>query len=229
MSKKVIVIAPHPDDEILGVGGTIARFSDEGAEVYIVIITKGYPPLFDEESINIGRKEALEAHKFLNVKETFFLSFPAANLDSIPSREINDKLIDIFKDIKPDIIFIPFNGDIHIDHQRIFLSALVAARPNNSEFPSFIYAYETLSETNWNAPYITPNFVPNVFIDISQYLDKKIEAFKKYKSQIKEFPHERSIESLKMLAMLRGSTVGCYAAEAFVLVRGVYKLGKQII
>jgi LmbE family N-acetylglucosaminyl deacetylase len=229
MSKKVIVIAPHPDDEILGVGGTIARFSDEGVEVYIVIITKGYPPLFDEESINIGRKEALEAHKFLNVKETFFLSFPAANLDSIPSREINDKLIDIFKDIKPDIIFIPFNGDIHIDHQRIFLSALVAARPNNSEFPSFIYAYETLSETNWNAPYITPNFVPNVFIDISQYLDKKIEAFKKYKSQVKEFPHERSIESLKMLAMLRGSTVGCYAAEAFVLVRGVYKLGKQII
>ena len=229
MSKKVIVIAPHPDDEILGVGGTIARFSDEGVEVFIVIITKGYPPLFDEESINIGRKEALEAHKFLNVKETFFLSFPAANLDSIPSREINDKLIDIFKDIKPDIIFIPFNGDIHIDHQRIFLSALVAARPNNSEFPSFIYAYETLSETNWNAPYITPNFVPNVFIDISQYLDKKIEAFKKYKSQIKEFPHERSIESIKMLAMLRGSTVGCYAAEAFVLVRGVYKLGKQII
>jgi LmbE family N-acetylglucosaminyl deacetylase len=229
MSKKVIVIAPHPDDEILGVGGTIARFSDEGVEVYIVIITKGYPPLFDEESINIGRKEALEAHKFLNVKETFFLSFPAANLDSIPSREINDKLIDMFKDIKPDIIFIPFNGDVHIDHQRIFLSALVAARPNNSEFPSFIYAYETLSETNWNAPYITPNFVPNVFIDISQYLDKKIEAFKKYKSQVKEFPHERSIESLKMLAMLRGSTVGCYAAEAFVLVRGVYKLGKQII
>jgi len=229
MSKKVIVIAPHPDDEILGVGGTIARFSDEGVEVYIVIITKGYPPLFNEESINIGRKEALEAHKFLNAKETFFLSFPAANLDSIPSREINDKLIDIFKDIKPDIIFIPFNGDVHIDHQRIFLSALVAARPNNSEFPSFIYAYETLSETNWNAPYITPNFVPNVFIDISQYLDKKIEAFKKYKSQVKEFPHERSIESLKMLAMLRGSTVGCYAAEAFVLVRGVYKLGKQII
>jgi LmbE family N-acetylglucosaminyl deacetylase len=229
MSKKVIVIAPHPDDEILGVGGTMARLSDEGAEVYVIIATKGYPPLFDEESINIGRREALEAHKFLKVKETFFLSFPAANLDSIPSREINDKFVEIFKCIKPDIVFIPFNGDIHIDHQRISLSALVAARPNNSEFPVFIYAYETLSETNWNAPYLTPNFIPNVFIDISQYLDKKIEAFKKYKSQIKEFPNERSVESLKMLAMLRGSTVGCYAAEAFVLVRGFYKYDRKIL
>ncbi len=217
----VLIIAPHPDDEVLGAGGTIARFAAEGAEVYVVIATKGYPPDFKEEIVQKVRQEALAAHKVLGIKETIFLSLPAAKLDTIPHRDVNCQLIEVCQKVQPEILFIPFNGDLHLDHQRIFLSALVAARPNSNFAPKTIYAYETLSETNWNAPYVTPNFVPNVFVDISAYLEAKIQAMEIYASQLNPFPHERSVEALRALATLRGSTVGCFAAEAFVLVREV--------
>ncbi|MUG92009.1 PIG-L family deacetylase [Scytonema sp. UIC 10036] len=220
MNKKILVIAPHLDDEVLGVGGTIARFAAEDAEVCVVIVTqetdKDAQDVMEQE-----KQEALAAHKILGVKETIFLSFPAAELDTIPHRELNSKLIEVCKHVQPDTLFIPFNGDIHMDHQRVFLSALVAARPINSFAPKAIYTYETLSETNWNAPYLTPNFVPNVFINISAYLETKSQAMRMYASQMKPYPHERSEETIKALATLRGSTVGCFAAEAFVLLRNI--------
>jgi LmbE family N-acetylglucosaminyl deacetylase len=221
--KKVLVIAPHPDDEVLGVGGTIAKFASKGNEIYVVVVTKGYPPLFSEDMVIRGRQEALKAHELLGVKKTFFLDkFPAAKLDTVPHSEINAELANIIHMLKPDILFIPFNGDIHLDHQQVFLSSLVAIRPNGCGFsPQSVYAYETLSETNWNAPYLTPGFIPNVFIDISDFLDKKIQAMKSYQSQVKPFPNERSLESLHALATLRGSTVGVKAAEAFVLIREI--------
>jgi LmbE family N-acetylglucosaminyl deacetylase len=221
MNKKILVIAPHPDDEILGVGGTIARFAAEKAEVYIAVITKGYPPDYPEKISQIGRREALAAHQILGVKETIFLTFPAARLDTIPHQEVNSQIFELIKKFQPDTLFIPFYGDIHMDHQRVFLSSLVAGRPNNPYAPKAIYTYETLSETNWNAPYLTTNFVPNVFVDISPYLEIKMEAMRMYASQIKTFPNERSEESLRALATLRGSTVNHFAAEAFYLVRQV--------
>lgn len=221
MTKRILVIAPHADDEVLGVGGTIARFAAEGAEVYVVVVTCGYPPDYPPESSQEVRQQALLAHRLLGVKHTQFLPLPAANLDSVSYRDINRQLLDVIRNIRPEILYIPFNGDLHIDHQKVFLSALVAARPNSHYAPKAIYAYETLSETNWNAPYLTPNFVPSVFVDISGYLDAKIEAMQLYASQLKPFPHERSEEALRALATLRGSTVGRFAAEAFVLVREV--------
>ncbi|BAZ25053.1 LmbE-like protein [Kalymmatonema gypsitolerans NIES-4073] len=220
MNKKTLVIAPHLDDEVLGVGGTIARFATEGAEVYVVTVTQASAEC-EQHLIEQEKQEALAAHQLLGVKETIFLSFPAAELDIIPHRDLNNKLIEVYKHVQPETIFIPFNGDIHIDHQRVFLSALVAARPINTFAPKAIYAYETLSETNWNAPYLTPNFVPNVFVDISAFVETKIQAMRMYDSQLKPFPHERSEESLRALATLRGSTVGCFAAEAFVLLRNI--------
>ncbi len=221
LGDKILVIAPHPDDEILGVGGTIAKFAFEGKDIYVLICTKGYPPDFDMELVEVGREEAKKAHQFLGVKETIFLDFPAANLDKVSHKEINNKLVEILEYIKPNMVFIPFGGDLHIDHQKIFHSSLVALRPINSFKVEKIYIYETLSETNWNAPYLISNFIPNVYVDISEYLDKKEEAMKIYKSQLKEFPHERSLESIKALAMLRGSTIGVKAAEAFILIREV--------
>jgi LmbE family N-acetylglucosaminyl deacetylase len=219
---KILVIAPHPDDEILGVGGTIARYAAEGKEVYVAIVTKACPPDFSEEDAEIDRREALAAHRILGVKDTIFMSFPAARLDTIPHRDLNRELVKVCQQIQPDTIYIPFNGDIHLDHQKVFLSALVAARPNHSNAPRYIYAYETLSETNWYAPYLTPNFVPNTFVDISAHLETKIEAMQAYASQIKPFPNERSEESLRALATLRGSTVNHFAAEAFVLIRAIF-------
>jgi LmbE family N-acetylglucosaminyl deacetylase len=221
MNNRVLIIAPHPDDEVLGVGGTIARFASENSDVYVAIITKAVPPDFTEEVSQIDRQEALAAHQVLGVKETIFLSFPAARLDTVPHRDVNVKLFELIQKIRPETLFIPFVGDLHLDHQRVFLSSLVAARPNHAEAPKVIYAYETLSETNWNAPYIITNFVPNVFVDISPYLETKLEAMRMYASQLKPFPNERSEESLRALATLRGSTVGRFAAEAFYQIRQI--------
>ena len=217
MKDKILVIAPHTDDEVLGVGGTMARLAAEGAEVCVVIVTQGY----SAEEIESDRQEALAAHQLLGVKQTIFLPLPAANLDTVPHRDINRHLNEVIQNIQPEVLYIPFTGDLHVDHQKVFLSALVAARPNRPGAPRAIYAYETLSETNWNAPYLAPNFVPNVFVDISSYLETKIQAMQRYASQIKPFPNERSEESLRALATLRGSTVRCFAAEAFVLVREI--------
>lgn len=221
MFKRILVLAPHPDDEVLGVGGTIARFSAQGVQVYVGVLTKGYPPHFDPQLVQTGRQEALKAHEILGVTRTFFLDFPAAALDTVPHREVNKSLSELMQEVHPDALFLPFDGDLHLDHQRTFLSALVAARPNQVGAPQAVYAYETLSETNWQAPYIAPNFVPNVFFDISAFLEKKVAAMRAYRSQLKTFPHERSEQAIRALAMLRGSTVGLMAAEAFYLVREV--------
>lgn len=221
MSRRILVIAPHHDDEVLGAGGVMARFAAEGADVNVAIVTKGGPPLFAAEGVEQVRREAAEAHRILGVKQTRFLDLPAAGLDVIPHRDVNAALSGLLNECQPDLVFLPFNGDIHLDHQHIFLSSLVALRPGGTLRKIEIYAYETLSETNWNAPYVTPSFIPNTYFDISGYLDLKMSAMSAYRSQVKPFPNERSIEALRALATLRGCTIGCQAAEAFVLIRGV--------
>jgi N-acetylglucosamine malate deacetylase 1 len=218
---RIAIIAPHPDDEVLGCGGTIAKLAAEGNEVFVIIATKAGPPLFTEEFVERGRRESSAAHKLLGVKKTFFCELPAAALDVTRHSEINKELGKLINDLKPDLLFIPFLGDIHLDHQNIFLSSLVACRPNSAEYPKKILAYETLSETNWNAAYLTPGFQPNVFFDVTDFIDVKLRAFSCYQSQIKDFPHERSLVALEALATLRGATVFCKAAEAFVLIREV--------
>lgn len=220
--RSLLVVAPHPDDEVLGVGGTIAKRASEGDRVHVVIVTRATPPLYTEEVLATGRREARAAQQALGVADSTFLSFPAAGLDTVPHGELNAGLAAVFAEVCPDVVFVPFNGDMHSDHQLVFTSALVCSRPGSGWSPTSIYAYETLSETNWNAPYLTPNFVPNVFVDISQHLETKLTAMRHYASQLKEFPHERSIEALRVLAARRGSTVGLAAAEAFVLVRNIH-------
>lgn len=221
MSERVLVVAPHPDDEVLGPGGTIAKLAAQGADVGVVIMTRTGPPLFGPDVVETGRREARAAHRVLGVKETRFLSFPAAGLDTVPHWEVNAALSEVFRELEPSVVFVPFAGDVHLDHQLAFLSTVVCSRPTTPTAPRSIYAYETLSETNWNAPYLTPGFLPNVFVDISEHLETKLEAMGQYASQIKPFPHERSLESLRALATLRGSTVGCRAAEGFVLLREI--------
>ena len=222
--KRILVLAPHPDDEVLGCGGTIARLAAEGAEVFVVIVTKGDDAMFDPEFIAQGRREALAAHKLLGVRQTLFLEgFPAARLDTVGHAQLNAALGRVMSDIKPHLLFTPFNGDLHLDHRLVFESALVVARPHAAPQLEALYAYETLSETNWNAPLLTPGFMPNTFYDISAHLETKLAAMAAYASQVHAFPHERSLEALRALAMLRGATINCAAAEAFVLVRQVLR------
>ncbi|MDB5524079.1 MAG: hypothetical protein JWM58_1842 [Rhizobium sp.] len=221
MYGRTLVIAPHPDDEVLGAGGTIARLAGAGNEVYIAVVTEGKPPVYSREAVSRVQDEAREAHKILGVKETFWLGLPAASLTETPHSELNAALLTLVSKLRPKTLLVPFVGDIHVDHQLIFTSALVASRPHHEGYPELILAYETLSETNWNAPYLTPHFMPNVFVDITTEIDRKLEAMKCFSSQLREAPHERSIATLKALATLRGATVLRSAAEAFVLVRHV--------
>jgi len=216
-NKKVLVVAPHPDDEVLGVGGTIARFSSIGAKICVLIITRGS----DEELTKRNRSDALEAHRILGVSETRFLDFPAAGLDQTPHAKLNQALSDAFSAWRPDVLFLPFQGDIHRDHKEVFESALVAVRPNNKAFPRTVACYETLSETNWNAPFSEPYFRPSMYLSIEGFLREKIEAFRKFSLQVQKWPHERSVEGIEALAMHRGATVRLQAAEAFMLVRHV--------
>jgi LmbE family N-acetylglucosaminyl deacetylase len=218
---RTLVIAPHPDDEVLGAGGTMAKLSESGQEVFVAVVTTGKPPIFSEESVARVRAEAKNAHDLLGVKETFWLDQPAAELSGVKNIVLNGAIGDVVQRIAPQTILVPFPGDIHVDHQLVFQSALVASRPHQATYPRTILAYETLSETNWNAPYITPPFVPNVYLDISNYLERKISAMRKFTSQLRSPPHERSVESLRSLAVMRGATVHREAAESFVLVRHV--------
>ena len=218
---RVLVLAPHPDDEVLGVGGVMARLAAAGARVEVGIVTEGKPPQYSAVQVATVRAEAAAAHAVLGVAATHALGLPAAGLDRLPHAELNRAIADLVTAVRPDTLFVPFPGDIHRDHQLVFEAAMVAARPAGPDYPLRILAYETLSETNWNAPFLTPAFTPNVFIDITATLDTKIAAFSKFVSQVRAFPSERSVEAVSALARLRGATVHRAAAEAFVLVREV--------
>ena len=218
---RTLVIAAHPDDEILGWVGTIARLVADNCSVTIAIVTKGLAPQFSKEFVEQVREEAKSAHSMLGVTETRYLDLPAAALDTVPATELNATLAQLIQDVQPDTVFLPFVGDIHTDHQLTFLATMVASRPRDLKAPKRIYAYETLSETNWYAPGITPAFIPNVFIDISTTLEAKLAAFERFESQVKQFPDERSIEAIKALAVMRGASMHRQAAEAFMLVRQI--------
>lgn len=217
-----LVIAPHPDDEVLGCGGTIAKLSYNGSRVSIAIVTEGYkgaPELFTEERTKKVQQEALKAHQVLGVSDTFFLGFPALKLGVTPAYQISSSLERMIRDTNAQNLYIPFKGDIHEDHKVIFDCALVAARPINKNPVQKIMAYETLSETEWGVPESDEIFHPNVFNNISNYLQKKLEAFKSFQSQVKDFPHPRSTDVIEHQAKIRGATVGYEAAESFKLIR----------
>lgn len=218
---RTLVIAPHPDDEILGCGGTMARLAAAGNWVGVAIVTRGTAPQFSEEFVRSVRAEAAAAHAMIGVADTRYLDLPAAALDTLPATRLNGALAQLVEDVAPDTLFLPFVGDIHTDHQLTFLAAMVASRPRNAAVPSRIYAYETLSETNWYAPGITPAFTPNMFIDITDTLEAKLGAFGCFKSQLRPFPDERSLEAIRALATMRGASMYRKAAEAFMLVREI--------
>jgi LmbE family N-acetylglucosaminyl deacetylase len=214
-----LVVAPHADDEILGCGGVIARLADEGAPPTIAIVSEGVAPDYPAEQVAALKQEAAAAAAILGAAPPRWLGFPAARLDELPGRTLNAALATLVAELAPRTLLLPFPGDIHRDHQLVFQAAMVAARPTGPGSPAQILCYETVSETNWNAPGTAPGFLPTVTIDIAATLERKLAAFTAYASQLRRFPHERSIEALEALARLRGATHHLAAAEAFVLMR----------
>lgn len=223
--KKILVVAPHADDEILGVGGTMARNIEEGNEVYVCIVTHGEKPLFSDEVVAKIREETIAAHKFLGITNTFFLEFPAVMLEQIPRYQLNDKIMRVIHEVQPDEVYIPHAGDMQKDHQIVSEAAMVAVRPKYAHKISAVYAYETLSETEWNIPNTTNAFIPTVYRDISRFLEIKKQALSFFATQIEPFPNPRSVGAIEALARYRGSTIEVEGAEAFVLIRQIYAGG----
>lgn len=219
--KRILVFAPHPDDEVLGVGGTIKKHVDLGNSVFVCICTRGYKPYFDEELALLKQKHAIKANEILGVENVIFLNFPSTNLENISRVELNNAILNVVLKIKPNIVYIPHFGDMQKDHKIIAEAAMVALRPVYDWKVSEIYSYETLSETEWNTPHIKNTFIPNVFVDIEKQLEFKLKAMKEYITEIKEFPHPRSIEIISALGSIRGSTINSKSAEAFNLIRKV--------
>lgn len=220
-NERILVIAPHPDDEVLGCGGVIARHSARGDSVQVVVVSRGAPDIFPPAEVEQTRSELAAAHKLLEVEEVHFLDFPAPRLDIVPSHVLADRLTRLVREIQPQTVYAPHWGDLHSDHKAVYWATLVAARANGGFFPKRLLCYETLSETEWGGPSPDSAFSPTVFVDISDFLETKLQAMACYRTQLKEFPQSRSLRSLEALARLRGSAVGLDAAEAFVLVRDV--------
>lgn len=210
---KLLIIAPHNDDEILGCGGTMAKYSAEGHEVYVCEVTKGTH--FDQL-----KTEAQKAHMILGVKKSFFLELPVNELRNLKQSILNDKLKTVIDEVNPDNVFIPHLGDMHSDHNEVAKSALVALRPVSSKVKK-IYAYETLSETGWTRQTPENTFCPNVYVDITKYINKKLKAMEAFNSQLHVFPHPRSLEAIEVLSKYRGSIVCKNNVESFMLIREI--------
>lgn len=217
----VLVIAPHPDDEVLGCGGSMARHVAQGDQVYVLVVSRGAPSLFADAVIEETRAELVQAHKIIGVTSVEFLDFPAPQLDTISMHIIADAISKVIRRLTPNILYIPHRGDIHSDHKIVCDAALVAARPVNQCSVKKILCYETLSETEWGYPIGSDVFSPTVFINISNFLEKKLQAMSCFKTQLKPAPNSRSLLAVETLARHRGHTIGYTAAEAFVLIREI--------
>lgn len=218
----ILVIAPHADDEILGCGATMAKYIRNKDNVYVCIVTSPVKPIFDRDRIlPIIRSEAANAHKTLGVKATCYCDVPAVMVEEIPRYELNKKLGKVLEEILPDIVYIPHFGDMQKDHQLIAEAMMVVLRPKGVHKVSKVYSYETLSETEWNAPHSRNAFLPNVYNDVTDFIEIKKRAMNCYKSQVSDFPNLRSLETIDALAKYRGATINVRAAEAFMLIREI--------
>ena len=217
MKKKVLIISPHADDEILGCGGFILKYSKKKYHINVLILTnanKGAPELYSPNDIKKIRNEAKIANKLIGTKKLFFEDLPAVNLNNYPFYKITSVINKYISEINPEILLIPSNNDLHDDHKIIFKAAKVATRPNKKKNLKKILSYEVLSETEWNENGVF--FEPNYYLSLKKSdLDKKVKAFLKYKSQVKKFPHPRSKEAIISLSRVRGSNAFFDYAEAF--------------
>lgn len=224
---RVLVVAPHADDETLGMGGTIAKLSSEGHQVHVALMTgngdNGAHPFLPSEGFDEVRDEFDAALKALGVSKKIVCNLPAVLVESLPTHEVNEITKNVLEQVKPDRLYLPFAYDLHRDHRELFYSFMVHCRSylKLGRSISEVYCYETPSETHLSAPYLEASFTPNCYVDISEQLGAKLAALGCYKSQAQEAPLPRSPVAIEALARYRGSQIGAEAAEAFVLVRKI--------
>ncbi|MFC7464936.1 PIG-L deacetylase family protein [Brachybacterium sp. GCM10030252] len=220
-----LVIAPHPDDEVLGAGGTIARLAGDGWRVVVVVVCSDLPPTYPAGIAEEVEAEAREAHALLGVAVSEFLHLPSVELSRGAVTTLNGPLQALVEEHRPTLALIPF-PDRHVDHRTVFDASMVVTRPVGAGRDLRTVAmYETVSETFWNAPGAEPTFTPSWHVDITETVRTKIDAFRCFASQLQPDPGPRSVRALESLAGFRGSQVGLSSAESFQVVRSVSPVG----
>lgn len=215
----VLVVAAHPDDEVLGCGGTIAKHVDEGDMVYIIFMADGVTSRgVKDDFIDKRNLSAVEASQQLGAQTPYFLGFPDNRMDTVALLDVVQKLESHIEKLKPSIIYTHHFGDLNIDHRITHQAVLTACRPQPDFCVKEIYTFEVLSSTEWQSPYVN-SFSPSMFVDVSKYMNKKMDALKSYESEMRPYPHSRSYKNVESLAIYRGASVGVECAEAYEVVR----------
>jgi N-acetylglucosamine malate deacetylase 1 len=215
-----LIIAAHPDDEVLGCGGFIANRA-KLEECYVLILTGGAEGRYTDEMSSVLRKNAYDANHILGTKEVFFENLPNQKLETLPIIEVTQVVEKYIQKLKPNRIFTQHGGDINRDHQVVFEATMTATRPIVNQVVQEVYTYNTPSSTEWNFYEGEKVFIPNVYENIEMSINKKLEAMSIYKSECREYPHPRSLQSLKVHANYWGVTVGFEYAEPFKLMRKI--------
>ena len=218
MQKNNLIIAAHPDDEILGCGGIIKKYSNE-QDFFVVIMTGGADGRYGSDMEAKLRQNAKQANGLIGTKELFFENFPNQQLETIPLGSIIQSIEAYIADLKPNRVFTHFANDLNKDHQILAEATFTATRPIVGQIVNEVYSYNVPSSTEWNMTDASKMFLPNVFVDIKDSLDSKIEAMKMYQSECRPYPHPRSPESLKAHANYWGLIAGMEYAEPFKLIR----------
>lgn len=218
--KTILVIASHPDDEVLGCGGTIAKHVIEGDHVAIVFMTNGESSRDGVSSDNIisRRDDCEEALKVLGIKSVMSFDFPDNMMDQVPLLEVTKSVEAAINKFSPSIVYTHFSGDLNVDHRITHQAVMTACRPQSWCPVKSIFCFEVLSATEWNSN-AKSKFNPNRFVDISDVWPTKLLALDKYSKELRPFPHSRSVEAVEALSVYRGATVGLEKAEAFHIER----------
>lgn len=222
--KRVLIIAAHPDDEVLGMGGTIAKLVKEGNVVDVLIVTDGSSSQYRNsdhlaEIIEAKKKETRNCADVLGIRDIYYGELPDMKLDTTPHIRINRVIEDVIDKVQPDSVFTHFWGDVNCDHQNVYKSTLVAVRPVLGQVVRELYCYRVPSSTEWTPNKADTMFMSNYFVDIQEFTEQKYNAFACYSTELRDYPHPRSVQYLRENDRVVGLRVGMFAAEEFVLLR----------
>ena len=221
----VLVVVAHPDDEVLGCGAAIARLSMEGNAVYIAILGEGVTSRYNNSSetnkaeLEILHSSSRKVANLLGARDLFMFNLPDNQFDTIPLLDVAKKVEGLVAKLNPSVIYTHWAGDLNVDHVITHRAVMIATRPTPGQPVREVYGFEVLSSTEWAFGQFQGAFNPNVFIDVQSTLEKKISAMEVYEGEARPFPHPRSLEVLRSLAVMRGSQVGLQMAEAFASIR----------
>ena len=219
---KVLVIAVHPDDETLGCGGTLLKHKSNNDKIHWLIATDiKESEGFKKSTVEKRKNEINKVENLFNFDSVSKLGLSTTKVDDYSMNSLIEKISSVINKIRPDIIYLPFKGDIHTDHKKIFNAAYSCTKSFRYPFIKKIYMMETLSETDFSLNIKDESFMPNTFVDISDFMDKKIEIMNLYDGELGDHPFPRSVKNIKALATYRGATAGCDYAESFMLIKEI--------